>query len=179
VPRIASGLGLSLTFSMIACGGGPALILNTHSACHPVQIIPDPKSNDDQKASMQDAADMWNKLGLTQLTLEPTLHAGQVPIRFEDAPPAFFGVYEDTIGEIVINTVVNERHARARVMAHELGHAYGLFHVDPSKRVSVMNPGNWKVEPTSADNQTLLDTWPDCTQVQTSTAGATGALMRG
>ena len=52
--------------------------------------------------------------------------------------------------------------ADRRVIAHELGHAFGLFHVPASERISLMNPGNLTTPPTTADQAALAALWGSC-----------------
>ena len=44
-------------------------------------------------------------------------------------------------------------------IAHEIGHAFGLWHVKPSVRRSVMNPGNTTVTPTERDVDSVRALW--------------------
>jgi predicted Zn-dependent protease len=48
------------------------------------------------------------------------------------------------------------------VIAHELGHAFGLVHVSPDTRPSVMNPGNTTVAPNDGDRAALEALWGTC-----------------
>ena len=64
-------------------------------------------------------------------------------------------------GELVLTT------------AHELGHAFGLTHVDPGVRRSVMNPNNITVSPTSEDVAKLHALWRPCGASEAS-AGSLG-----
>lgn len=86
-----------------------------------------------------------------------------VPVRFEDAPDAIRGVYDDRVGEVVINErLTTTPDPLAVTVAHELGHAMGLLHVPLAERESVMNPGNITVAPTADDVAVLWAQWPGC-----------------
>lgn len=58
----------------------------------------------------------------------------------------------------------------AVTVAHELGHAFGLVHVDPSVRASVMNPGNLSTPPTAADAAQVTGLWGACPPLDPSAA---------
>jgi hypothetical protein len=88
---------------------------------------------------------------------------GTVPIelRFEDAAPAFHGLYDDERGVIFINRGITHPEPLAIVIAHELGHAFGLPHVEKSRR-SLMNPGNLTIAPTDEDRAAVEALWGTC-----------------
>ena len=67
----------------------------------------------------------------------------------------------DLIGTIFLGRyLVDDTGELTVVIAHELGHAMGLQHVEPSARASVMNPGNLVTRPTPADNALLVESCP-------------------
>jgi hypothetical protein len=63
---------------------------------------------------------------------------------------------------VYVNLALTDRHERAVTIAHEVGHAFGLIHVDRAVRSSVMNQGNLEVEPSPADHHELTALWGDC-----------------
>jgi hypothetical protein len=85
-----------------------------------------------------------------------------IAIRFDDAAPAFHGVYDPTSATIVINRAITDRSTLAIVVAHELGHVFGLAHIAAATRASLMNPGNLVTPPTDADQRTLQTLWGSC-----------------
>ncbi len=97
------------------------------------------------------ARELWNARGFTKLSAggdgEP------IALSFEKAASFFHGFYDPTTGEVLINSTLDEPGELAVVVAHELGHAMGLPHIE--NRASVMNPGNLSVSPTPEDNEQL------------------------
>jgi len=97
-----------------------------------------------------DAVALWN--------LERTPGAPMIDVQFEDAAPAFHGHYDDERGIVLINSAITEPHALSVVIAHELGHAFGLPHI--GDRASVMNRGNLAIEPTAEDRALISSCAP-------------------
>jgi predicted Zn-dependent protease len=64
---------------------------------------------------------------------------------------------------VLINRDLVDRTALAIVIAHELGHVFGLVHVAATTRLSLMNPGNVVTPPTDADQRALEAMWGACT----------------
>lgn len=68
-------------------------------------------------------------------------------------------MYEDEVGLIYINDALAAPELGI-VIAHELGHAFGLPHIQG--RASVMNAGNLTVAPNDDDRRALEALWGDC-----------------
>lgn len=143
------------------CDPGPQHFAMVFDPCAPLVLEPAPDTTPEQRASIEDAIAMWNDVALVQLTLEPDPDARALPIRFTDSE-LYMGRFDDTAGEIALARRVTERNARAVVLAHELGHAFNLYHVDDEERVSVMNEGNVDVPPNAGDAAALEGVWGDC-----------------
>jgi len=129
-------------------------------ACLAVSLTAAADTRAGEIASICLAAAMWNERAGTRLACEPNVDAQQLPISFEKAAPLFYGLYRDEDGEIVINSVIEDGQTRAVVIAHEIGHAFGLEHLDG--RASIMNSGNHTIEPTAADADLLDTRWGQC-----------------
>ena len=110
-------------------------------------------------AGIDGAITLWNSRGiaLARISDLPTIE-----IVFEEASEAFRGVYDDERGVIHINSALTDLAPLSIVIAHELGHAFGLLHVPASERVSVMNPGNLATPPTAADQGAVEALWGAC-----------------
>ena len=114
-------------------------------------------ADEQQLASIRDAIEMWSQVAAIQLSMSED--GRPLPIVFEESK-LFLGFYDDEAEVIRIARRVNEQRPRAVVLAHELGHAFNLFHVDD--RDSVMNEGNWTIPPLEADAQALEAEWGPC-----------------
>jgi Zn-dependent peptidase ImmA (M78 family) len=85
-----------------------------------------------------------------------------IQVRFEDAAGPFHGLYDDKTGTVYINQGIANRAVLAVVVAHELGHAFGLHHVPTDDRTSLMNPGNLATPPTLEDELAVEAIWGAC-----------------
>jgi hypothetical protein len=165
-------MNLRLAFvlaSIVALGGcagmnepGDTKLDITFDPCDPLVIEPAADVTDDELASIEDAIEMWNVLLGGRITLDDLPDAQRLPIGFEDAPGAFYGVYEDEQGVILINRRLEDDRERSITIAHELGHAFGMFHVDRDVATSVMNTANLTVEPQPFDADAIADIWGAC-----------------
>ena len=148
----------------VACTAGCAVehdrVLDvTFDPCAALVIAPSPALTADQRDAIDDALALWEAVLPVTASVDPAAAPGLV-VRAEAAAPAFFGVYLDETGEIVINDGLPDRHAIAMTIAHELGHAFGLWHV--TDRTSVMAPDNRDVAPTADDAAAVMALWPSC-----------------
>ena len=122
-------------------------------------IVASPTANADQRASIDDAIEMWRARGVTGLQV------GDVPavtIAFKDAADAVHGFYDDANTTVYVNLRLQDRAQRAVTIAHELGHAFGLVHIAATLRPSVMNSGNVTIVPTDQDEAELATLWGAC-----------------
>ena len=142
-----------------AAGDGDRVLEVVHDACEPLQLVASGAS-DEERASLDDAAAMWNALGQTRLTTATTRSARTLEVRFETAAPVFHGLYDDEHGVVYVNHRLDDPRARAITIAHEVGHALGLFHI--TDRESVMNPANLVLEPNADDAAELERLWGRC-----------------
>ncbi len=137
-----------LALAAVGCGNGDDTIDRTYDPCG-LSVTTDPAR----------AAGVTAALGLWNITpVEPTEDA--IEIRFEHAAESFHGLYDDENGIVYINESITAPRALSIVIAHELGHAFGLGHV--SGRDSVMNRGNLTVGPTDDDRATVQALWGAC-----------------
>jgi hypothetical protein len=122
---------------------------------HPTVAIP--TGTVEQLASLDEALGLWHAVGIAGFSRDDDAPA--VTLEFRDAADPFYGVYDDTTATVYVNLRLDAPE-RAIVIAHELGHALGLFHIDD--RESVMHSGNLTTIPNAADAQALVDLWGAC-----------------
>jgi hypothetical protein len=146
--------------ALCACGtsDAPGTIELTHDACAPLSLVADAPS-DLQSAALQSGQDLWLDRGAPALGRRA---GATIEVRFEPSSPAFRGLYDDQEGVIYINSEIVDARVLSIVIAHELGHAFGLPHVPASERASLMNPGNTSTPPTAEDQAALAELWGTC-----------------
>lgn len=165
--RCSSLLLVSLLALAASCAGAPPPTAAVRfDPCQPVVLAVDASATTDQAATVQSASAMWNQIGHTQLSLlansaSAPASALTLPVRFQPAAAPSHGYYDPLSGEVLVNTDLQGR-AGAITIAHEVGHAFGLVHVAPEQRPSVMNPGNLDTAPTLEDRDALALLWGQC-----------------
>jgi hypothetical protein len=131
----------------------------TYDACTPLRVDA-PAADAAQQAAIDQAIAAWRAVGLTAPDRNAT-GAVAVSVVFEASSPSSYGLYDGAGDQILINDDLAAAEAPV-VIAHELGHAFGLVHVAPSERTSVMNPGNLTVAPTADDAAAIVALWGRC-----------------
>ena len=126
-------------------------------------------ATDAQRAGIAAAIALWHGHGVAAFDpapdgapAAPAGPAASVDIQFADAAEAFHGVYDPAGDRVLINRGITDPATLSIVIAHELGHAFGLVHIPPATRISLMNPDNLVTPPTDGDQQALAGLWGSC-----------------
>lgn len=141
-----------------ASNEGSTTIEVTHDACAPLSLVAE-QPTELQAAVLQGGQDLWTDRGAPALGRRA---GAALEVRFEPASPAFRGFYDDREGVIYVNSELTDRRVLSIVVAHELGHAFGLHHVPEGERPSLMNPGNISTPPTVEDQAEIEALWGAC-----------------
>jgi hypothetical protein len=138
---------------------GPAVV---YDPCEMTLLLATAGASAAERTALTDALALWQVVAGPRLSVLDQTAAQVLPIGFQAAAPAFFGLYRPDRGDILINSELGDPGARAITVAHELGHAFGLAHV--TGRRSLMNPGNLQVPPAVEDSQLIYERRPACSQ---------------
>jgi hypothetical protein len=161
---------LPLTVAAAVAGAGcepppPNTSPVVYDPCAPLVIVIEPDTSAAERRAVEAGLRLWNERAQTHLTLaaeDTPLEVRRLSLYFQRAAGAFHGFYDDRAGAVFINRQLSGEQERAITVAHELGHAFGLAHVAPGARPSVMNGGNLVVEPTASDAEALRQVWGAC-----------------
>jgi hypothetical protein len=121
-----------------------------------------------ERDGLVDALALWRARGVaafdvaTRESVPGSVPGSVIEVRFEDAGSVFRGVYDPEAGQVFINRAIADRTTMAIVIAHELGHVFGLAHIAATTRLSLMNPGNVATPPTDGDQRELESMWGSC-----------------
>jgi hypothetical protein len=134
----------------------------TYDPCG-VQVLPDDDATDAELQSLDAAFALWNRSGgfRVQRSERGGVQEQPLVVHFRKSLGPFHGYYDDEAGEISIPSGMHETE-RTVTIAHEIGHAFGLWHVKLSARPSVMNPGNTTIMPTEQDVDSVRALWGKC-----------------
>jgi hypothetical protein len=133
-----------------------------HDVCRPLLVAAE-GGTAEELASLDDAIALWHERGVSApRRVRADDPAADLVVRFEPAAGNFHGLYDGAGATIFVNTMLDDRRERAITIAHELGHAFGLVHVDRDDRASVMNRANLTISPTGADADALVELWGAC-----------------
>lgn len=155
--------------AVLALGLAPACTTDEEAAtvydpCSPLTIAVEPDLGTAEAVGVEDAVLAWARVLPTRIEVgSGSARRDVLPIRFVSGNTFYRAIYWDSLGTISISRdrLAPEQYAVA--IAHELGHAFGLLHVAPEERPSVMNVGNVEVAPTERDAAEVAARWETCT----------------
>lgn len=162
--KLPLAVSLSLPLLLLSGCGHPnpdEVIDVVFDPCEPLVIAVHDARSDEQRRGVEDGVALWNDLLGSKLTLDEVEDAARVPLYFDDAARAFRGYYDDEEAMVFINDELVGREIVITV-AHELGHTFGLYHVDEEERPSVMNHGNLEHAPNESDLRAVQEIWGSC-----------------
>jgi hypothetical protein len=168
-----SPLALALLALAVGCAAGeaPSGPTVTFNPCTPVTLAPDAAASAGELAGIAAAAVLWNHSAGSALAMVSSTSAGgpaMLPIHFQTAAAPIHGLYDGPDGQVFINDDLSGEEL-AITLAHEIGHSFGLVHIAPDVRASLMNPGNLTVSITPDDIATLTALWGRCGSLDAAT----------
>jgi hypothetical protein len=151
-----------LLVTLLAACSADDEIEMTFDPCSPLMLVPGPDTTASERAVIDEAGVAWGQVIATELAVGEPDERPWVSIVFESGDTFYRAIYWDAIGEIAISREKLRAAELPVALAHELGHAFGLLHVDPAERPSVMNVGNVDLAPTAEDGAAVAALWPAC-----------------
>lgn len=147
------------------CTSQPEEPETVYDPCSPLTLSLSSSATAAERRGVEEAIAAWDARLPVQMVIGDGEQSSSVlPIHFVDAS-AFRAVYWDGPGYI---SIARKRLAESEyglAVAHEMGHAFGLMHVTPDERSSVMNVGNLEIAPTEMDAEELIARWESCSPV--------------
>lgn len=135
----------------------------TYDPCSPLLIVPAEGTQPAELESIEAAVQAWSAVLPTHIELaEPGAEVEGLRVSFDSGDTFYRAMYWDNLGEITISREKLAAADQPMALAHELGHAFGLFHVEKGERLSVMNLHNLDIAPNQEDARAVGELWQAC-----------------
>jgi hypothetical protein len=145
-----------------SCSSDPE-IETVYDPCSPLTLAVAADLGAPETRGIADAIAAWGHVLPVTIELGTGAQAADVlPIVFEAGDTFYRAIYWDALGSISISRDRLAPEDYGLAIAHELGHAFGLGHVDLEDRPSIMNVGNLEVVPGEADAAAVRARWATC-----------------
>ena len=155
-------IGLGLGLGLVAACASESAVERTYDRCSPLTIALAPGASVAEVSGVEGAILAWSEVLPTQLAIGTGAQSHDVlPLHFESGV-SYRAMYWDSLGVISVSRDLLDPADYPVAIAHELGHAFGLLHVDTSERPSVMNVGNLTRGPTADDAAAVRALWESC-----------------
>lgn len=151
---------LTLVLHFNCVGPSDQTIDIVYDPCTGIDIRAAADTTPNELVAIDAAIEYWQAVSNVDISRAYPGSEQKLPIRFENASLVFRGVYQDEVGDVIINRRLRDPNDLAITVAHELGHALGLPHIDD--RDSVMNGGNLEFPPLPNDVDALGAVWGRC-----------------
>lgn len=149
--------------ALAACSGDPS-VETTFDPCSDLTIVAAAGTTAAELESIDEAVLVWGAVLPVDIEVAASTGApaGALTIHFDSGDTFYRALYFDAIGAIHISREHLAPGDHPLAIAHELGHAFGLLHVPPDERESLMNVGNLEVPATEADAGAVRALWSSC-----------------
>ena len=148
--------------SLGACATNNETAAITFDPCSPLAVAVAPTIGEAERAGVDAAIAAWDARIPTQMVVQSGADSNpRLVVRFMTGS-ALRAVYWDDSGQIAISSDKLAPEEYPIAIAHEMGHAFGLPHIEPNERASVMNVGNVVLGPTEEDAADVAAIWPSC-----------------
>ncbi len=111
--RVVRSAVLACILATAACGGGSGRFAVVFDPCRPLAATPAADATPLEAAGVSAGLELWNVAAHTALAIGPEDGVPSVPVRFQKAAGAFFGLYDGDRGIVFINSGLTDGEALA------------------------------------------------------------------
>lgn len=150
-----------VVLSLLAACSSEEVVDTVYDPCAPLTIALAADVGAAELHGVDGAIAAWAGVLPVQIAVGTGARADDVlPIEFAPGDTFYRAIYWDALGTISVGRDRLAAEDYPLAIAHEMGHAFGLLHVDD--RPSVMNVSNLEIAPTAEDAAAVRALWASC-----------------